>query len=149
MQASDFIRPENVILDLSAPTKPKALQIIAKQAEAALAIPASVILDALLRRENLGSTGVGEGVAIPHAPVPGLAKPFGLLARLGKPVDFESIDDMPVDIVIVLLTPSHPARDHLNMLACAARHLRSPTVLHGIRAAKTVEQLYAAIATEV
>lgn len=149
MKASDFIRPDNVILDLSAPTKARALQIIAKKAEAALSIPASVILDALLRRENLGSTGVGEGVAIPHAPVPGLAKPFGLLARLGKPVDFESIDGKPVDVVIVLLTPGNPAKDHLNMLACAARHLRSQTVLQGIRAARTADQLYAAIAADV
>lgn len=148
MKASDFIRPENVILDLSAPSKAKVIEAMAKKAGAALGIPDNVILEALLRREGLGSTGVGEGVAIPHAPVPGLVKPTGWLARLRKTVDFESIDGLPVDVVLVLLTPGDRQKDHLNALACVARRLRSPEVLQSMRAAKSTEQLYAALTRE-
>jgi PTS system nitrogen regulatory IIA component len=148
MQASDFIRPENAVLDLSAPTKAKVIEAIAKKAAAVLGIPDGVILEALLRRENLGSTGVGEGVAIPHAPIPGLVRPMGWLARLRKTVDFESIDGLPVDVVLVLLTPADQQKDHLNALACVARRLRCQEVLQGIRAAKSTEQLYAALTRE-
>lgn len=148
MKASDFIGLENVILDLSAPTKAKTLQMMAKTAGAALGVPDGVIFDALQRRENLGSTGVGDGVAIPHAPVPGLDKPFGCLARLRKPIAYDAIDGLPVDIVVVLLAPGDVGRDHLNVLACVARRLRSPEVLQAIRTARTSEQLYAALASE-
>lgn len=148
MKASDFIGLENVILDLSAPTKTKTLQMMAKTAGDALGISEGVIFSALQRRESLGSTGVGDGVAIPHAPVAGLDKPFGCLARLRKPVAYDAIDGLPVDIVVVLLAPGDAGRDHLNVLACVARRLRSQEVLQAIRAARTSEQIYAALATE-
>ena len=148
MKASDFIGAENVILDLSAPSKAKALQSIAKTAGAALGISDSVIFEALQRRENLGSTGVGNGVAIPHAPVPGLDRSFGCLARLRKPVAFDSIDGLPVDIVVVLLAPGDGRKDHLNVLACVARRLRSQEVLRAIRVAGTSEELHIAFAAE-
>jgi PTS system nitrogen regulatory IIA component len=148
MQASDFICPESVILDLSAPSKTKVIEVIAKQAGAALGVSDSVISKALLHRESLGSTGVGEGVAIPHAPVPGLLKPTAWLARLRKTVDFESIDGLPVDLVLALLTPDDRQKDHLNALACVARRLRSQEVLQAMRAARSTEQLYAALTCE-
>jgi len=148
MKASDFIGAENVMLDLSVPSKAKALQSIAKTAGAALGISESVIFEALQRRESLGSTGVGDGVAIPHAPVPGLDRSFGCLARLRKPVAFDSIDGLPVDIVVVLLAPGDGRKDHLNVLACVARRLRAPSALDAIRAARTNEELYAALASE-
>ena len=148
MKASDFIGPENVILGLTAPSKAKVIETIAKRAGATLGIPDSVILDALLRRESLGSTGVGDGVAIPHAPVPGLVSPIGWLARLGKLIDFDAIDALPVDIVLVLLTPAEMQKEHLNVLACVARRLRSQDVLQSIRSASSVEQLHAALASD-
>lgn len=148
MKASDFIGPENVVLGLAAPSKAKVIETIAKQAGAALGMPHSVIRDALLRRESLGSTGVGEGVAIPHAPVPGLTTPIGWLARLAKPIGFESIDGLPVDIVLVLLTPAAMQKEHLNVLACMARCLRSPDVLRSIRAATSPEELHAALSSD-
>ena len=145
MKASDFVGPGNVVLGLAAPSKAKVIEAIAKQAGAALGIPDSVILDALMRRESLGSTGVGDGVAIPHAPVPGLARPVGWLARLARPIDFDAIDAGPVDIVLVLLTPVQTHREHLNVLACLARRLRSQEVLQGIRAASSTAQLHEAL----
>jgi nitrogen PTS system EIIA component len=148
MKASDFIRPEDVFLDLPAPSKAIALQLLARKAGAALGIPDSVIFEALQRRENLGSTGVGEGVAIPHAPVPGLGRSFGCLAKLRKPVEYDAIDGLPVDIVVALLAPADGSKDHLNVLACVARRLRAPEALRAIRAARTSEDLYAALASE-
>lgn len=148
MKASDFIDPDNVVLGLAAPSKAKVIETIAKQAGATLGIPHSVICDALLRRESLGSTGVGDGVAIPHTSVPGLHKPIGWLARLAKPIGFESIDGLPVDIVLILLTPAEMRKEHLNVLACMARSLRSQDVLQSIRSAGSVEQLHAALASE-
>lgn len=148
MKALDFISLENVIFDLSAPSKAKVLQTIARRAGTALGIPETIIFDALLRREALGSTGVGEGVAIPHTPVPGVTKATGWLAKLGKTIEFDAIDGLPVDIVFVLLTPGNVQKNHLNVLACVARRLRSQDVLQSIRTAKSVEQLYAALAAE-
>lgn len=145
MRASDFVGPGNVILDLPEPSKAKAIEAIARQAGAVLGIRYGIICDALLRRESLGSTGVGNGVAIPHAPVPGLARPVGWLARLAKPIDFDAIDGDPVDIVLVLLTPVETQKEHLNVLACLARRLRSQEVLHGIRAAGSPTQLHEAL----
>ena len=148
MMASDFVSLENVVLDLVAPSKAKVIETIAKKAAATLSIPQNVILDALLRRESLGSTGVGEGIAIPHAPVPGVTKPIGLLAKLAKPIDFEAIDGLPVDVVLVLLTPGDSRKEYLNVLACFARRLRSTEVTMRIRAAKSASDLYAAIAEQ-
>ena len=148
MKPSDFIFPENVILDLSAPSKAKVIEIISKTAGTALGIPVNIIFEALQRRESLGSTGVGDGVAIPHAPVPGLARPIGWLVRLGKAVEFDSIDGLPVDIVLVLLTPGDMQKEQLNVLACVARRLRLQEVMQGMRTATSVEQLHAALACE-
>ncbi len=148
MKASDFIGPANVILGLAAPSKAKVIETIAKQAGAALGIPPEVIRDALLRRESLGSTGVGDGVAIPHAPVPGLVRPVGWLARLSKPIDYDAIDGLPVDIVLVLLTPAEAQKEHINVLACLARRLRSQDVLQSIRAANSPSQLHEALVSE-
>lgn len=145
MQASDFVGPGNVVLGLAAPSKAKVIEAVARQAEAALGIPHRGIIDALLRRESLGSTGVGDGVAIPHAPVPGLARPVGWLARLARPIDFDAIDGGPVDIVLVLLTPLETHKEHVNVLACLARRLRSQEVLQGIRAASSIAQLHEAL----
>ncbi|WP_228676916.1 PTS sugar transporter subunit IIA [Sinorhizobium fredii] len=99
-------------------------------------------------RESLGSTGIGEGIAIPHAPIRGIAAPFILFVRLKKPIDFESIDHIPVDIVSFLLTPTEGNASHLNVLAAIARKLRSPKTLRSIRAASEPEEVYLALLDE-
>ena len=99
----------------------------------------------LLDREKLGSTGIGEGIAIPHTRVAGVVHPFGMLARLSKAIDFEAVDDIPVDIVFLLLMPGESRKDHLNALACVARQLRSHEVLKKIRSATSADELYAAV----
>jgi len=148
MQVADFLQPENVIVDLIAPSKLKVLQIVSEKAGRALDLDEALIFQALQSREKLGSTGIGEGIAIPHTRMAGIEKPFSLLARLSKSVEFESIDDVPVDLVFVLLLPVNSATDHLNTLACSARQLRAPEILRKLRQAKDARQLYAAITAE-
>lgn len=149
MKIAEFVRPDSVILDLAAKSKSRALQAMSAQAGAALGIPEKLILQALLERENLGSTGIGEGIAIPHTRVPGVAAPFGMLARMSKAVDFDAIDDVPVDVIFLLLMPAEHRKDHLNVLAQVARQLRSPEVLRQIRGARSAGDLYAAITLDL
>jgi PTS system nitrogen regulatory IIA component len=108
----------------------------------------SAIYEALLQRERLGSTGVGEGIAIPHGKLPGLDKIFGLVARLDKPVDFEALDGQPVDVLFLLLAPEGAGADHLKALARVARVLREPGLIERLRATRDAAALYA-IMTEM
>lgn len=135
MNLANYIDHQNVMVDPDVPSKARALQLAAAAAGEFLSIPADTILDALSTRERLGSTGIGDGVAIPHARIPGITRPVGLLLRLKTPIDFESIDNLPVDIIFVLLTPEQGQSQHLNVLALVARRLRSPTVLERLRTA--------------
>lgn len=146
MQATDIIGPGDVLLDVKASSKPDLLRTLAQKAATKLGSDAAVIHEALSRREALGSTGVGQGVAMPHAPLAGLTRPFGLIARLAHPLAFDAIDARPVDIICLLLTPAQAAREHVTALACVARRLRSPTVQAAIRDAATPAQLCAALA---
>ena len=100
----------------------------------------------LLKREALGSTGIGKGVAIPHARLPGLQRPFGIFAKLRQPIAFDAIDGQAVDIVFVLLLPAAAESDALGALALVARTLRSPETLARLRGAKTASDLYALVA---
>ena len=96
----------------------------------------AAIYEALLQRERLGSTGIGEGIAIPHGKLPGLTHIFGLVARLEKPVDFEALDDQQVDVLFLLLAPEGAGADHLKALARVARVLREPGLIERVRATK-------------
>ncbi len=145
MEVSQVIKPENVTLNLAAASKTRLLQILSERAGKALNISDREILAALQNREKLGSTGVGSGIAIPHAPVAGVEVPYGLFVRLAKPIEFESIDDVPVDIVCVLLTPAENPAAHLSVLSRIARQLRSSDILRRIRSASNQEQVYSAI----
>lgn len=145
---SDLLKPGDVALDLTVPSKPWLLQWLADKASEALGIDSDRIRDALMNRESLGSTGIGQGVAIPHAPIADIAAPFGLLVRLRKPLDFEAIDDHPVDIVFLLLTPTENKGEHLKALAAIAKRLRVPDVMKNMRSVSDKEQLYSAIAGE-
>lgn len=145
MQVSEFLRPEDVVIDFVASSKLKALQFLSKRSWEVLGLPEHDIFDPLHAREKLGSTGIGEGVAIPHCKVAGLRRPFGMLVRLARPIDFEAIDEIPVDIVFMLLIPADAGKDHLNLLAAVARQLRSPEILKKLRQAGSAEACWAVV----
>jgi PTS system nitrogen regulatory IIA component len=144
MHVADLIKPENAYVDVAAPSKLAALQILSDKARAALGLAESSIFELLYARERLGSTGIGGGIAIPHARMAGLPVPFGLVARLKRAVDFEAVDEEPVDIVFLLLIPEHSDKDHLNALACVAKRLRVTDVLQRMRTAPDAAGFYRA-----
>jgi len=141
MQIKDFLLPRHVRTDIRSTDKISLLRELSRDASAALNLPVEAIAAALLKREALGSTGMGEGIAIPHARVAGLTRPFGLFARLKQPIDFEAVDGQPVDIVFVLLMPAESDGD-INALACVARWLRDPRALDELRRAKDSNSIY-------
>jgi PTS system nitrogen regulatory IIA component len=123
------------MVDVRAPDKVVLLKELSTRA-AEVAVEPSLISTEIIKREQLGSTGVGSGVAIPHARIPDLNRSFGILARLKKAVDFAAIDGQPVDIVFLLLLPGSPGSEQLNALAAAARQLRKPRVAQNLRKAR-------------
>lgn len=139
---SDFVRRDHVFADVAPTAKASLLHRVAKVASEATGLGEGHILSMLRSREKLGSTGIGEGIALPHARLAELEKPFGMLLRLRKPVDFDAIDGRPTDIVFALLMPDDADRDHLNVLACVARRLRSSQVTDRIRNAEDQDELY-------
>jgi nitrogen PTS system EIIA component len=144
MQIRDFLSPGDALIKARAPDKARLLQDLAARAAAALNLDANLVATELLKREALGSTGTGEGVAIPHARIPELKKPFGTLVRLRHAIDFDAIDGQPVDIVFLLLLPQSQG-DPLNALASVARKLRDPEAVRRIRNAADDDELYRAI----
>lgn len=145
MEISEVIGPASVFVGVSQPSKTRLLDWIASRAAAATDCDEKAIREALRSRENLGSTGIGNGIAIPHAPIAGLSVPFGLVACLQKPIDFEAIDDEPVDIVCTILLPAEEQALHLNLLAKVARQLRSEEISKRLRKAAEPAQVYAAM----
>src|SRR5690606_14298 len=119
------------------------LQELAKRAAELVGEHERVVFDVLLERERLGTTGVGGGVAIPHGKLPRLSRMVGLFARLEKPVDFESIDEQPVDLVFMLLAPASAGADHLKALARVSRLLRDRKMCEKLRGSDTADALYA------
>ena len=126
MRLTDLVTPEAVIANLKASSKKQLLQELSERAGKLSGLPAREIFDALLHRERLGSTGIGEGIAIPHGKLAKVKSIFGVFARLERPVDFEALDGAPVDLVFLLVAPESSGADHLKALACAARMLRDP-----------------------
>lgn len=145
---SSFLAPNDVLLDIRAPDKISLLHDLATRASLSAGLPSDVILTELLKREQLGSTGMGGGVAIPHARYIGLKKPFGLVARLKPAVDFDAIDNHPVDLVFLLLVPSAADGDHLNMLAAVSRRMRSREITQKLRSLQDPEIFYRLITAE-
>jgi nitrogen PTS system EIIA component len=145
MDIKDFLSPDHVIVDMRAPDKTRLLKDLCVLAAGALKLEPEAVSGAILKREQLGSTGVGAGVAIPHARIEGLKAPFGLLARLKAPVEFDAIDGARVDLVFLLLLPAVAAGDQLNALAAVARRLRDPKVAAELRRAGDAESLYSRI----
>ena len=145
MDLGDLIAPDAVIGSLKANSKKQVIQAIAEKAAAKTGIPEREIFETLLQREKLGSTGVGGGIAIPHGKLPGLERIFGLFGRLPKPIDFEALDDQPVDLVFLLLAPEGAGADHLKALARIARLFREPGVAGKLRASSDKAALYSVL----
>jgi PTS system nitrogen regulatory IIA component len=146
MPLTDLVSPNAVIPALKANSKKQALQEIAAKAAELTGQSDRAIFEILLQREKLGSTGVGNGVAIPHGKLPKLNRVFGLFARLDRPIDFEALDNQPVDLVFLLLAPEGAGADHLKALARVARLLRDPEVARKLRDSSNAEALYAVLA---
>ncbi len=145
MKLSDLLSPTDVMIDVRASNKRLLLQEFAAKAAASLGLPVDRVEPHLLKREELGSTGIGGGIAIPHARLPDLQRPYGLLARLKQPIDFDAIDGQAVDIVFTLLLPAASESGSLAALALVARTLRPLENRARLRSAKSASELYAAI----
>src|SRR5262245_50526441 len=146
MPTTDLVAPNAIIPALKVNGKKQALQEIAAKAAELTGQNDRAILEILMQREKLGSTGVGGGVAIPHGKLAKLGKVFGLFARLERPVEFEALDGQPVDLILLLLAPEGAGADHLKALARAARLLRDPEVARKLRDSRDAEAIYAVLA---
>jgi nitrogen PTS system EIIA component len=134
VELAHIIAPKGIILDLkNCNSKRQVLKELSQHAAAALGIAPQQLLDALTERERLGTTGIGHGIAIPHARLPGLNRLVGLFARLEEPVDFESLDDQPSDLIFLLLAPDSADADSLKALARISRLLRDPGLRQRLR----------------
>ena len=143
MEIADLLSPDAVLAHVKATTKKQVLQEMAHKAALLTQLPERRIFETLTEREKLGSTGMGQGIAIPHGRVPGVEKMTGLFAQLDHPVDFDSMDDQPVDLVFLLLAPEGAGADHLKALARVSRLLRNQTICEKLRAAPQAATLYA------
>ncbi len=145
MKISEFLSPADVIVDAGCTNKDQALRELANRAASALGVSADLIASELRKREDLGSTGTGGGVAIPHARVDVVTKPYGVLMRLKRPIEFESMDGKPVDIVFMVLLPAKSSGDLLGPLAAISRTLRSTDTIRSMRKAATSLELAATV----
>lgn len=146
MEIEDLLSAEHVLADFRASSKKQTIQALSRKLADSLALDSRMVFDKLLERERLGSTGVGKGVAIPHARIDGLERITGLFARLANPIDFDSVDDVPVDIVFMLLAPTDAGADHLKALARISRLLRDEKMLSKLRVTADAGALYAMLA---
>ncbi len=143
MTLAELIAPNAVIAALKANSKKQALQLLAQKAADVTGLKEGTILEGLLERERLGSTGVGNGIAIPHAKLTGIDRLYGVFARLDHAVDFDSIDDHPVDLICLLIAPEGAGADHLKALARVSRLLRDKGTCEKLRGATDADALYA------
>jgi len=143
MEITDLLTPDSVIAALKAQGKKQLLQELAARAAPLTELPERRIFETLTERERLGTTGVGQGIAIPHGRLAGLTKITGLFARLETAIDYDAVDNQPVDLVFLLLAPEQAGADHLKALARVSRLLRNQSVCEKLRAASKSEALYA------
>ncbi|MFA6265476.1 MAG: PTS IIA-like nitrogen regulatory protein PtsN [Pseudolabrys sp.] len=146
MTLTDLIAAPAIIPALKVNSKKQALQELAARAAELSGQSERAILEILLQREKLGSTAVGNGIAIPHGKLPKLGRLFGLFARLERPIDFEALDSQPVDLIFLLLAPEAAGADHLKALARVARLLRDPEIARKLRESSDTDALYAVLA---
>ncbi len=143
MEISDLISLEGVIANLRVISKKQALQNLARRAAEITGEPERAIFEVLIERERLGTTGVGNGIAIPHGKLPGLGKLYGLVARLDTPIDFDAVDEQPVDLICRLLAPESAGADHLKALARVSRLLRDRSICEKLRDRDSAEAIHA------
>jgi len=148
MDINEWLEPGCVAHRVGADSKRQALAVIADLAGPAFAIPAAEILDALLVREAQGSTGVGSGVGLPHARLKGLLRMRAVFVRLDQPVDFQAVDEQPVDLLFALFAPEDANTEHLRALARVSRLLRRTEIRRQLRQARTPDALHALLAQE-
>jgi nitrogen PTS system EIIA component len=146
MPLTDLVVPSAIIPTLKVNGKKQAIMELAAKAAELTGQSEREIAEILLQREKLGSTGVGNGVAIPHGKLPRLNRLFGLFARLDRPIDFESLDNQPVDLIFLLLAPEGAGADHLKALARVARLLRDHDVVEKLRNSRDTETIYSVLA---
>ncbi len=143
MDIGELLDRHAIIPRVTASAKRQALNVAAEVAARLYKLKAGEVLDALLAREEDGSTGLGAGVAVPHARIKGLERARGIFIRLEAPIPFESVDDKPVDLMFVLLAPSEARTEHLRALALVSRVLRRPDLREQLRRAYSQDALYA------
>jgi PTS system nitrogen regulatory IIA component len=143
MDIAELITPQSVVASLRIANKRQLLQELARRAAPLVSLHDKTIFDTLLERERLGSTGIGSGTAVPHGRFANLPRIFGQFARLEKPIPFDSVDDQPVDLVFLLLTPDSAGADHLKALARVSRLFRDRAVCEKLRGTDRADALYA------
>lgn len=146
MDLTHFLDGNAVVADLPVANKKTLFQALGALAERTLGLPAKDVIDRLNERERLGTTGFGGGIAIPHGRIPGLDGIHAALVRLEKPIDYGAIDDLPVDIVLMMLSPVDAGAEHLKVLAQVSRRLRDRAFLAKLRGAGSPDALYALFA---
>ena len=144
MDLSTLLQPTQCLVDQRFTSKTQCLNELSRRAATALGIDAAPIAEALHHRESLGSTGLGNGIALPHARLPTITQSFCLLAQLREPLAFDAVDEKPVDLVCLVLLPSASSCEQLNVLAGFARRLRDGSALAAMRRAKASTTLFAA-----
>ena len=143
MDIAELISSEDIVPSLRVGSKKQALQELSKRAAELTGQPERAIFEVLIQRERLGTTGVGQGIAIPHGKLPELDRLYALFARLETPVDFDAIDEQPVDLICLLLAPETAGADHLKALAQVSRLLRNKAVCEKIRGSDGPDAIYA------
>jgi PTS system nitrogen regulatory IIA component len=143
MEIVDLISPQGVVAKLRVTSKKQALQDLARRAADITGQPERAIFEVLIERERLGTTGVGNGIAIPHGKLAGLERLYGLFARLENAIDFDAIDEQPVDLICLLLAPESAGADHLKALARVSRLLRDRSVCEKLRGSDNADAIYA------
>lgn len=147
MELTDLVAPECVFPVLKATSKKNLLQELSHKAADVVGVECRELFGALLERERLGSTAMGRGVAIPHCRLSGVDRIRGLVARLETPIEFDAVDDEPVDLVFLLVAPEAAGSDHLKALASVSRLTRDPNALSGLRGAKDAAAIYALLSS--
>lgn len=148
MDIGDLLARDAIVLRGGASSKRQALFAVAESAAAALGLEADRVMDALLEREALGATGLGSGVAVPHARIEGLDRVRGVFVRLDTPVAYGAVDDRPVDLILALFAPPSGGAEHLRALAAVSRALRAPELREQLRQARTVDAVRALFVRE-
>ena len=143
MDIGDLLAQDGIVLRSGASSKRQALHVVAEAAAQAMGMDENRVIDALLEREALSSTGLGSGVAVPHARIEGLTQVRAVFVRLDTPVAYGSVDDRPVDLLFALFAPPRDGAEHLRALAAVSRAMRSPELREKLRQARTLDAVHA------